>query len=163
MPVTPANIPTAPEPIIVVNAPLPQRPPNEPLTFLQPDEMQWRKMIPSMGENSPKIAVLRHVRQSGATTLLIWTPPNFHVPRHWHSGNEKHMVVSGTFIMECEGKRVVMKAGTYNYMPARMVHQAWTPADDPCLLLTDVDTLWDVNWIDPPPSELPAPPEATTV
>jgi anti-sigma factor ChrR (cupin superfamily) len=141
-----------PEPIVVVNAPLPAHPPDEPVSFLQLEEMQWRKMIPEMGKNSPKLAVPRHVQRTGATTLLIWTPPGFHVPRHWHTGNEKHVVVRGTFIMGCEGQRVVMKPGTFNYMPARMVHEAWTPPDEECLLFTDVDTLWDINWVDAPPS-----------
>ncbi len=61
------------------------------------------------------------------------------------------MLVRGTFIFDAEGQRVVMKSGTYNYMPARMVHQAWTPPDEDCLLYTDVDRLWDINWVDPPP------------
>src|SRR5947209_133356 len=91
-----------PEPIVVVNSPPPEAAPEEPVAFLRPDEMPWRKIIPAMGEGSPKLAVVRHVPGTGATTLLIWTPAGFHVPRHWHSGNEKHVVVRGTFIMECD-------------------------------------------------------------
>lgn len=144
---------TVPEPVVVFNAPLPDRLPTEAVTFILSEQMPWRKIIPKLGENSPKLAVVRHVPETGATTLLIWTPPNFHVPRHWHTGNEKHVVVQGTFVMECEGCRVVMKSGTFNYMPARTVHEAWTLPDQDCLLLTDVDTLWDINWIDPPPGE----------
>jgi mannose-6-phosphate isomerase-like protein (cupin superfamily) len=140
-----------PEPVIVFDALPPKLPPAESVVFLQPDEMPWRRIIPELGEGSPKLAVVRHVPQTGETTLLIWTPPNFHVPRHWHSGNEKHVVVRGTFILECDGRREVMKPGTFNYMPARMIHEAWTPPDDECLLLTDVDRLWDINWIDQPP------------
>jgi mannose-6-phosphate isomerase-like protein (cupin superfamily) len=139
-----------PEPVIVVNAPLLPRVPDEPAAFVLPDQMPWRKIIPAMGEHSPKLAVVRHDIRSGATAMLIWTPPNFHVPRHWHSGSEKHMVVRGTFIMECEGKKVVMTPGTFNFLPARIIHQAWTPPDSDCLLYTDVDTVWDINWIDSP-------------
>ena len=142
---------SSPQPVIVVNAPMPDRLPDELVSFLDLDQMQWKKLIPAMGDLSPKLAVPRHVSQTGATTLLIWTPPNFHVPRHWHTGNEKHVVVRGTFILACDGQRVTMKAGAFNYMPARMVHEAWTPPDDDCLLFTDVDTFWDINWIDPPP------------
>jgi len=141
-----------PEPAVRVGAPLPTQAPDEPVSFLQPEQMSWRRLAPGMGENSPKMTVLRHDPHSGATTMLIWTPPGFHVPRHWHSGGEKHMVVRGTFIFECQGQRVVMKGGSFNYMPARMVHQAWTPPDEDCLLYTDVDREWDLNWIDPPPA-----------
>jgi mannose-6-phosphate isomerase-like protein (cupin superfamily) len=142
------------EPIIVRNAQPPAHPPDEPASFLNTDQMHWRKMIPSMGETSPKLAVVRHDVRSGATTMLIWTPPNFVVPRHWHTGAEKHMVIRGTFIMECEGRQVVMTPGTFNYLPARTIHRAWTPPDSDCLLFTDVDTSWDINWMDPPPGEV---------
>jgi mannose-6-phosphate isomerase-like protein (cupin superfamily) len=140
-----------PEPIVVVNAPLPTPLAEEPPIFFLPDEMEWKRIIPQMGDESPKLAVVRHDQQTGSTSMLIWTPPNFHVPRHWHTGSEKHMLVRGIFIMECEGKRVVMTPGTFNYLPARTVHQAWTPPESDCLLFTDVDTVWDINWIDPPP------------
>lgn len=138
---------SVPEPAIVENSPVPSRAPDEPPTFLLPDEMVWKKIIPAMGEASPRLTILRHDRKTLATTMLIWTPPNFHVPLHWHSGSEKHMVVKGTFIIECGGSKVTLKPGAFNYLPARTIHQAWTPADDECLLLTDVDTVWDVNWL----------------
>jgi mannose-6-phosphate isomerase-like protein (cupin superfamily) len=146
-----SNIDLTVEPVIVANAPLPTRSPDGPASFYSLDELHWRRIIPAMGEGSPKLAVVHHDVSTAATAMLIWTPPNFHVPRHWHSGGEKHMLVRGTFIMECEGRRVVMTPGTFNYLPARTVHQAWTPADSDCLLFTDVDTLWDINWVDPPP------------
>jgi len=146
-----SEIARPPEPIIVINAQPPTPPADEPPVFYSLDDMQWRKIIPQMGENSPKLAVVRYDVQTGAAAMLIWTPPNFHVPRHWHTGGEKHMLVRGTFIMECEGKRVVMTPGTFNYLPARTIHQAWTPPETDCLLYTDVDTMWDINWIDAPP------------
>ncbi|HSU66311.1 MAG TPA: cupin domain-containing protein [Tepidisphaeraceae bacterium] len=142
---------SAPDPIVVLNAPAPRSPPCEPATFLTPDQMQWRKIIPTLGEGSPKLAVVRHDPHSGATAMLIWTPPDFHVPRHWHTGSEKHMLVRGKFIMECEGKEVIMTPGTFNFLPARTIHQAWTPPDSDCLLFTDIDALWDIHWLDPPP------------
>lgn len=143
-------IPPAIEPVIVAHAQSPV-PPDGPPRFLLPDEMQWRRLVPEMGEGSPKLSVVHHDARTKATAMLIWTPANFHVPRHWHTGGEKHMVVRGAFIMECGGRRVVMTPGTFNYLPARTVHQAWTPADSDCLLYTDVDSLWDINWLDPPP------------
>ena len=140
-----------PEPIVVPHAQPPSRAPDEPAKFLLPEQMHWRKIIPAMGDASPKLAVVHHEPRTGATAMLIWTPPGFHVPRHWHSGTEKHMLVRGVFIMECEGQRVTMTPGTFNLLPARTIHQAWTPPHSDCLLYTDVDRLWDVNWLDGPP------------
>lgn len=139
-----------PEPIIVPHAQPPGTPPEEAARFLLPEQIQWKPLVPSMGENSPRLSVIHHVPQTGATTMLIWTPPGFHVPRHWHSGTEKHMVVKGVFIIECEGQRVTMTPGTFNLLPARTIHQAWTPPESDCLLYTDVDRLWDINWLDGP-------------
>ena len=35
-------------------------------------------------------ASIVHIDPTTQTTeLLIWNPPNTHVPRHWHSANEK--------------------------------------------------------------------------
>lgn len=146
-----SDITSIPDPIVVPHAPPPGRPPDGPAKFWLPEQMEWRKILPAMGENSPKLAVVHHDPRTGATAMLIWTPPGFHVPRHWHSGAEKHMLVRGAFIMECEGQRVTMTPGTFNFLPARTIHQAWTPPDSDCLLYTDVDTLWDVNWLDGPP------------
>jgi hypothetical protein len=46
---------------------------------------------------------------------------NYHAPKHWHTANETHTVVSGTFIMKDEGGKVeVLGPGSFNYMPAKM-------------------------------------------
>jgi quercetin dioxygenase-like cupin family protein len=87
-----------------------------------------------------------------ATQLMIRTPKNFHVPRHWHTANETHTVVSGTITFEHEGgQREELGPGSYMYMPSKMIHQAGTPPDEGSLLFITVDGPWDVNWVDGPP------------
>ena len=90
--------------------------------------------------------------QTHATELMIRVPPNFHVPRHWHSANETHTVVSGTFIMEHDGKKISLGPGSFNYVPKKMIHQGWTKADEGTVLFITVDSAWDVNWVDGPPT-----------
>src|SRR5205807_2566025 len=36
------------------------------------------------------------------------------------------------------------------FMPAKMVHEAWLPADS--LTFITVDGAWDVNWVEGPPT-----------
>ena len=123
--------------------------------FLSPAQIPWQNLSPQLGGRSPQVAVLHVDPATGATTLMIRTPPNFHVPRHWHAAGEKHTVISGTFILQCDGgEAVALKPGSFNYMPPRVVHQAWTPPDEDCVLFTDVEGPWDVNWVDRPPWEL---------
>jgi hypothetical protein len=40
--------------------------------------------------------------------------------------------------------------GGFNYMPARMVHEAWTTAGS--VVFITVDGPWDVNWVQGPPT-----------
>ena len=82
--------------------------------------------------------------------MLIRTSKAIHVRKHWHTANESHTMISGKAVLACEGKRAELSPGGFNYMPAKMVHEAWMPANS----LTDitVDGPWDVNWVEGPPT-----------
>jgi len=121
----------------------------------------WSKIVPELGNDSPEITILRVDPKTQATHLLIRNPRKIHVPLHWHSANETHTILAGTMVFECEGKRDVLGPGSFNYIPAKMVHQAWLP--DGGLVLITVDGAWDINWVaggptqtdvgvDPPPT-----------
>ena len=87
-----------------------------------------------------------------ATKLMIRVPEDFHVPKHWHTANETHTIVSGTFIMQHEGgQREELGPGSFNYVPSKAVHQAWTKPGEGTLLFITVDGAWDVNWVEGPP------------
>lgn len=121
-----------------------------PLNIVYKD-MKWAKIVPELGERSSEIAILHVDPNTHATQLMIRVPKNFHVPMHWHSANETHSVISGTFIMECNGKRDTLNAGSFNYNPATMHHQAWTTSTEGALLFITVDKAWDLNWVGGPP------------
>ena len=127
-----------------------QEPAMHPLNVAFKD-VKWQKMVPELGERSSDIAILRVDSNTHATQLMIRVPNNFHVPRHWHSANETHTIVSGTFIIECEGQRAELGPGSFNYVPRKMPHEAWTKPDVGALLFITVDSAWDVNWVNGPP------------
>jgi len=127
-------------------APTPQAQP----MFLKLEEVKWDKILPDLGEFSPEIAILRVDHKTQATQLLIRTPKRIHVRKHWHSANETHTMIIGKAILECEGKRVELGPGGFNYMPARMVHEAWLPEGS--LTFITVDSAWDVNWVEGAPT-----------
>ena len=70
---------------------------------------------------------------------------------HWHSANETHTVIRGNWTFEHEGKRHQLGPAGFNYIPAKMHHQAW--ASDDALVFITVDSAWDVNWVNGPPTK----------
>jgi mannose-6-phosphate isomerase-like protein (cupin superfamily) len=94
------------------------------------EDLKWEKIVPDLGEKSSEIAFLRVDPKTKATHLMIRVPKNFHVPKHWHMANETHTVVKGTFIIESEGKRETLGQGSWNYVPSKMAHEAWTKTDE---------------------------------
>jgi quercetin dioxygenase-like cupin family protein len=129
----------------------PSHSPDQPI-YLKFEDMKWEKIVPELGDGSPEIVILRVDPGTQATKLMIRVPKNFHVPKHWHTANETHTVVSGTFIMQHEGgQRHELGPGSFNYVPSKAVHEAWTKPDEGALLFITVDGSWDVNWVEGPP------------
>jgi mannose-6-phosphate isomerase-like protein (cupin superfamily) len=118
--------------------------------FLQSQQVQWNKMLPELGEASPEIAILHVDPKTQATQLLIRTPKAIHVRKHWHSANESHTMIIGNATFECDGKKVELGPGGFNYMPAHMVHEAWVPAGS--VTFITVDGEWDVHWVEGAPT-----------
>lgn len=114
-------------------------------------DLKWQAMLPELGEASPQIAILRVDANTHATQLLIRRPKRMHVPVHWHSANETHTVIRGIFTFEHDGKRDTLGPGGFNYIPAKMNHQAW--ASDDSLVFITVDGAWDTNWVNGPPTK----------
>lgn len=115
------------------------------------EDLQWQAIVPELGADSPEISVLRVDPVTQATQLLIRVPKQIHVPIHWHSANETHTVIRGDWTFEHEGMHHQLGAGGFNYIPAKMHHQAW--ASDDALVFITVDAAWDINWVSGPPTE----------
>ena len=114
-------------------------------------DMKWERIFPELGERSSEITVLHVDPKTQATQLMIRVPKDFHVPKHWHRANETHTIISGTFIIASEGKREALGPGSFNFMPSKMIHEAWTKPDEGAVLFITVDAAWDINWVDGPP------------
>jgi mannose-6-phosphate isomerase-like protein (cupin superfamily) len=118
--------------------------------FTKLSDVKWEKILPDLGENSPEICILRVDPKTQATSLLIRTPKAIHVRKHWHTANESHTMINGTAKLACDGKSAEIGPGGFNFMPAKMVHEAWLPANS--LTFITVDGAWDINWVEGPPT-----------
>jgi len=114
-------------------------------------DLKWQSIVPELGADSPQIAVLRVDPATQATQLLIRVPKQVHVPMHWHSANETHTVIRGNWTFEHDGMRHQLGAGGFNYIPAKVHHQAW--ASDDALVFITVDAAWDITWVNGPPTK----------
>lgn len=112
--------------------------------------VQWARILPELGARAPEIAFLHIDPATKATKLMIGSSVAIHVPMHWHSANETHSVLRGTIVFEHEGKLDRLGPGGFNYIPKKMHHQAWLPANS--LVFITVDSAWDVNWVKGPPT-----------
>ena len=115
--------------------------------FINLDQANWELDDPKKGPDSPGIAVLHVDPVTQATQLLIRNAPGEYIPRHWHSANETNTILRGNYIFECDGKKVEQGPGSFNYIPARMVHRAWVKEGEPGLDFITVDGKWDINWV----------------
>jgi hypothetical protein len=119
-------------------------------------DLKWEKLIPELGAASAEITILNVDPKTGATQLMIRSPKNYHAPPHWHTANETHTVISGIFIMQHSGgAREELGPGSYNRMPGKMIHEAWSKPDEGNLVFITVDGPWDLNLVDGPTGKMP--------
>ncbi len=118
--------------------------------FKNLSDLKWNKILPDLGADSPEITILHVDPKTHATSLLIRTPKAIHVRKHWHTANESHTMIIGTATLACDGKKGEIGPGGFNFMPAKMVHEAWLPANS--LTFITVDGAWDINWVEGPPT-----------
>ena len=118
--------------------------------FAKYEDLKWNPILPDLGDSSPEICILHVDPKTQATKLMIRTPKAIHVRKHWHTANETHTMIRGTAAFACDGKRLELGPGSFNYMPAKMVHEAWLPAGS--LTFITVDSAWDVNWVEGAPT-----------
>ena len=117
-------------------------------------DLKWQKIVPELGDASPEIVILHVDPQTQATQLMIRASQAMHVPKHWHSGDETHTVIRGNFVLDCQGVHEELGPGGFNFMPARMVHEAWLKPDkEGFLIFITVNRAWDLHWVEGPPSQ----------
>jgi hypothetical protein len=131
-------------PAFAQNAPSPDA---DHAVFMKPQDINWKEV-----EGGTKVAILHIDPKTQATELMIWNPKNTHVPRHWHTANEKISMISGIFVIKHDGGEdpVELNPGSFAYMPAKMVHEAWTKPDTDALYFITVDGAWDYNVVGSP-------------
>lgn len=113
--------------------------------FINYRDVKWQPLLPEVPQGS-QIAILRVDPKTQATELLVRLPPRSHVRPHYHSANETHVVVRGSFLMAHGDKVEELGPGGFNYMPSKMVHEAWSGPGEDTVLFISLDGPWDIHW-----------------
>jgi len=116
------------------------------------DDLVWEKMLPELGDDSPRFAILRIDAKTNATTLMIEFPTALHIPKHTHEKSETHIILGGSHLFEetDSGKRFDVRRHGYIYMPGKFIHEAWVPAGSKAVII--LEDGWKVDWLEGPPS-----------
>ena len=139
-------------PTVSARADVPSHDASARAVFLNFKDLKWEKTNPELGDRSPEISILHESLQE--TELLLRSPKNFHVDRHWHSANETITMIHGTFILKHDGsnERVALdQPGSFAWMPAKMIYEAWTTPDEEALYFITTDGKFDINWAEASP------------
>jgi quercetin dioxygenase-like cupin family protein len=90
-----------------------------------------------------------------AIILLAKFKAGCDVPWHWHTANERLLIVSGVGRAEMKGapKPLSLKAGDYILMPGKGIHRFSAITNVELFLLSDA--AFDIHYVDPAGKEIP--------
>jgi len=109
------------------------------------DDLKWEKMLPDLGDDSPRFSILRVDPKTTVTTLAIEFPKAIYIPKHTHEKSETHIILGGSHLFESKGKRYEVKENGYIYMPGKFAHEAWVPAGSKAVII--LEDGWKVDWL----------------
>ena len=90
----------------------------------------------------------------GPSIILAKIAAGCIIPWHWHTPNERLMLVSGVATVQMkDGKPVTLRAGGFATMPAHHVHQFRCIKD--CVLYIYSDAAFDIHYVDKEGKEIP--------
>lgn len=90
-----------------------------------PEAVKWEKAA-----NGSESTTLRENPEG--VELLARYPAGHIFPPHWHSANERVVLLQGRISMEQDGKQEFLEPGGYAYMPAKQVQRMKCVSDMRC-------------------------------
>jgi glyoxylate utilization-related uncharacterized protein len=101
--------------------------PAEGRVLANPSEVKWERA--ASGSES---ATLREDPKTGSVELFARYPAGHVFPPHWHSGNERIVLIEGRLAVEDRPANRFIEPGGYAYLPARQVQKMTCASDTRC-------------------------------
>lgn len=117
------------------------------MSSVSPEDWRWEP-IPNMKPGAQRV-VLRQDPATGATELVARYPEGYVVRWHWHTANERLVVLQGRFRIEAKGHQIQLERGGFVFQPGKNVHQVSCISGE-CMYYALWDGKWDINYVDPP-------------
>jgi quercetin dioxygenase-like cupin family protein len=86
-----------------------------------PNEAKWESE--SHDSSGSQSATLREDPQTGGLEILVRYPAGFVFPPHWHSANERIILLEGRLSIHKETKDEFLDPGGYAFLPAKEVQK----------------------------------------
>ncbi len=116
-------------------------------------DIEWGPCPEYMPE-SCRLAVLQGDPAQPNADVFFRLAPETEVPEHWHTSNERMVLVSGTMTVDYEGQdSVELTPGTYAFGPGGLPHSTACAESDDCVLFIAFEEPVDA----PSVEEQPAP------
>ena len=109
--------------------------------FVPASEVKWSKVPDAEGV---QVGVLQGDPGKGRSHFLLKFAPGFSAPLHHHSADHYVTVVSGTLVLEVDGKEHKLPPGSYIAFTGKQKHVTRCEAGAECVLAMDVRGKWDV-------------------
>ena len=119
------------------------------LAFSMKDaKLQWGPCPPFIPKGC-EIAVLHGDPAKPNVDVFFKVPPDFTIPKHWHTSAERMVLVSGTLTVTYDGQKpTTLKAGMYAYGPAKLPHEATCAKGAPCVLFIAFEAPLDATQVE---------------
>ncbi|HEY4902303.1 MAG TPA: DUF4437 domain-containing protein [Candidatus Sulfotelmatobacter sp.] len=108
-----------------------------------PNDAKWESE--SHNPNSSQSATLREDPQTGGIEILVRYPAGFVFPPHWHSANERIILLEGKLSIAREGKDVYLEPGGYAFLPAKETQKIACVSQTRCMFYIYWDSKLDFH------------------
>src|SRR5262249_33851544 len=76
--------------------------------------------------------MLRDDTATGGTEMLVRYPAGHKFEPHWHTANERMVVIEGTMRVEVDGVEKVLGPGSYAYLPSKKTQKEQCVSETRC-------------------------------
>ena len=132
-----------------------------PLALAQtPASMSYKSAATTQYVNHPalppcaKMAVQDGNPDSGSAIIAVKAAANCNIPWHWHTANERLLIVSGTAKAEMKDMPATMLSkGDFLLLPGKGIHQFTSQSEVQFFIVTD--GAFDIHYVDNGGKEIP--------